>query len=916
MPTEQSTFLVNGNSSGIRPAEETSSSNGRVLPAANSSGCHAGCPERAGLTAVSSSPQPGANGIASNSSTPSPLAGRAGEGSNSYAIVSAIPGRLRLRIAGSRRRILQEAAVRLSHLEQVSSERVVAEAASIIIEFDRSFPVKEMTLRVGAVIEGVIREDRAQRAEGVHPDAPLTLKRSPIAPVLGILHSIPGRLRLHIPHLRRRPHVAAHIETVLRSEHGITRFAAEASNQSVVIHYNPKLHKPARLLGLLNDMITAAVQSPPGHQEITRAKDIPTEEPAGLNPLALPTIAIAVSLVGVAPIALSIGLTALASLPVGARALRGIRERRACVDQLDIAAITVLGWLGEFFTAGLMTWLIGLGDLIRARTMRQSRRAISELMSPAGQTAWLQRDGILVSVGVDKLAPGDVVLVHPGDLVPVDGTVVEGRGLVDCKVLTGESVPVYRETGDLVYALTTVVDGKMAIRVEHIGRETRAGQVATMVEEAPLADTRVQNYAALLGDRLVIPLFGLAALTYMATGDALRFASIVILDFATGIRVSAPTTILSSMIAASRKGLFIKGGKAMEKLAVVDAIVFDKTGTLTRGEPSVTDVIALDRAYSSKDVLRLAACAEAKLKHPAATAIVRAARDHGIAVSQPDEMEYVLGYGVRAVVDGMSVQVGSRRFMDQLGIDLHAAAQFVHDRTAAANSLVYIGSGGELIGMLAYADPPRDESAAVILALRERGVKRIVMLTGDSSATARAVAEKLAITDIIADAYPDQKADVVEKLRRDGYSVAVIGDGVNDSPAFTRADVGISLAGGADVAKETADVILLDNSLWGIPKAIDMSRTAMRILRQNINIVVAPTAIGIGGSLAGLASPLIAAIINNGTTVIAALNALRPLFDNETRSLSNSGAFRIMEPRRSTTVRKRPQPAKRAMRAG
>jgi Cu2+-exporting ATPase len=830
-----------------------------------------------------------------------------------YTIASAIPGRIRLHAAGRPRRALQKTAERLSGLGMVRATRIAADAASLIIEFDPRFRLAAMLHQVETIADEVLRADAGRQAGALQTKRKARLKKLPIAPVLAILHSIPGRLRIHIPHLRRRPHVAAHLETVLRSHHGVTRFAAEPSNASVTIHYNPLLHKPSSLLPLLTGLVRMAAQDPPGHREITRAKDIPPVEKPSLNPLAIPTVAIAASFIGAVPLAASVGLTALATLPVGVRALRGISERRPCVDQLDLAAIVVLGSLGDFFTAGLMTWLIGLGDLIRARTMRGSRKAISDLMSPADQTAWLQRDGLLIGVPVEQLVKGDTIMVHPGDLVPVDGAVVDGRGLVDCKILTGESVPIYREVGDPVYALTTVVDGRMAIRVEHIGRETRAGQVATMVEEAPLADTRVQNYAALLGDRLVMPLFGLAGVMYLVTGDALRFASIVILDFATGIRVSAPTTILSSMIAASRQGLFIKGGKAMEKLAEVDAVVFDKTGTLTHGEPSVTDVFAATDAYSRTEVLRLAACAEAKLKHPAAAAIVRAARDWGIDVSQPDDIEYVLGHGVKARIGDQNVQVGSRRFMDQFGIDVAVADSFISDRTAAANSLVYIGSGGRLIGALSYADPPRPESAAVILALRKQGVKRVVMLTGDSAATAHAVADQLAITDIIADAYPEQKADVVDRLRREGYCVAVIGDGVNDSPAFTRADVGISLAGGADVAKETADVILLDNSLWGLPRSIDMSRTAMRILRQNINIVVAPTAVGIAGSIVGLVTPLISAIVNNGTTVIAALNALRPLFDGDKRSISigSAKALRALPPtvadrRRGTKQRRLP----------
>jgi Cu2+-exporting ATPase len=346
----------------------------------------------------------------------------------------------------------------------------------------------------------------------------------------------------------------------------------------------------------------------------------------------------------------------------------------------------------------------------------------------------------------------------------------------------------------------------------------------------------------------------------------------------TGIRVSAPTTILSAMTGAAKQGIFIKGGKAMETLASVDAIVFDKTGTLTHGSPFVTDVLPTDAAFTADDVLRLAASAEANLKHPAAKAIVDAAIARGLDVVPPTNMEYMLGQGVYADVDGQALHVGSRRYMNTLGVDITRVAQLVERKMAAANSLVFCALDGRLIGLICYSDPPRGESEMVIRALRERGVKRMVMLTGDNRRAAEAVAGRLGITDIIAEAFPEQKADVVESLRAEGYTVAVIGDGINDSPAFTRANVGISLQHGADVAKETADVILLDGDLRGLPRAIDLSREAIRILNQNVNVIIAPTVIGMAAAAVGLSNPLISTIINNGTTVVTGLNALRPMF--------------------------------------
>ncbi len=645
--------------------------------------------------------------------------------------------------------------------------------------------------------------------------------------------------------------------------------------------------------------------------DIEKVADIPLDDSLGLNPLVIPSLALVLSVAGGVPAVVAGTVFGISTLPVAGRALSSLRERRATVDQLDFSALVVLAALGQYFTGSLMTWLIGLGDYIRARTMRKSRRAISDLLSPAGQRAWREVDGDVVSVAVESLEAGDIVIVYPGDHIPVDGVVSSGRAVVDQKILTGESVPVLREPGDPVFALTSVADGQLSIRVEHIGRETRAGQVVSLIENAPLSDTRVQNYASMMGDRLVLPIFGLAGVAYLISGDPVRLASVLILDFATGIRVSAPTAILSAMIDASRRGLFIKGGKAMEKLATVDAIVFDKTGTLTIGAPKVTRVSSFTPEFDDEEVLRLAASAEANLKHPAAQAIVTAARDRGLAIEPPVDMEYLLGLGIVTAIGTRRVQVGSRRFMLQTEIDIAAAEQVAAECADLGHSTAYVAVDGVLAGLLTYADTARPESAAVVQALLDRGVKRIVMLTGDTAATAHAMADHLKITDVIADAFPEQKADVVGQLRDEGYTVAVIGDGVNDSPAFTRADVGISVAHGADVAKETADVILLDSNLWGLPRAIDISRGAMGILKQNINIIIGPTAVGLAGSVIGVSTPLISTVINNGTTVIAGLNSLRPL-NGSRRDKGHSGESTALVPfrvKRSASAR----PARNAM---
>jgi Cu2+-exporting ATPase len=684
-------------------------------------------------------------------------------------------------------------------------------------------------------------------------------------------------LRFYIPRLGARCDAARRLESELSAKNGVERVKVSGANEIVTVQYDARIKRPAAIVRSVRKLLRVFTESSPGHQEVRRIRDVSIDGGPSLHPLLLPTAATVLALIGIGPYLLTAGLLAAAALPIVARAIDGLRRRRANVDQLDVAALLMLAAMGDLVTGSVLTWLIGLGDWIRHMTMRRSRMAISTLMSPTAQQAWVEKDGVIVSVSVAELEAGDTIVLYPGDQIPVDGVITGGQALVDAKVLTGESTPQRKNPGDRVYALTMLADGQVCVRVEHIGESTRAGQIAAMIEEAPISDTRVQNYAAIIGDNLVLPIFALAGLTYLFTGSLLRAASILILDFATGIRVAAPTTILSAMTGAARNGLFIKGGRALEHLAKVTAVVFDKTGTLTIGEPVVTRVHVFSAAYSEADVLRLAASAEAKLKHPAAEAVVRAARARGVEIAHAVEMEYTMGMGVRANVDRISVGVGSAQFLQRLGIQIQPALDAELLPGPNGGSIVYVAADGILIGALAYSDRAREESRPVLQALLSRGIERIVMLTGDRQGAAEAIGLELGITDVIAEAYPEDKAEVVQRLRDEGFTVAVIGDGINDAAAFARADVGIALSHGADVARETADMVLLDGSLWGVPRAIDLARATMAVLNQNLNIVVGPTAAGLVGSIFGVVDPLISTIINNGTTVLAGLNALRPM---------------------------------------
>jgi heavy metal translocating P-type ATPase len=471
------------------------------------------------------------------------------------------------------------------------------------------------------------------------------------------------------------------------------------------------------------------------------------------------------------------------------------------------------------------------------------------------------------------------VVVYPGDMVPVDGVVRHGRAAVDQRSLTGESMPLELGPGDRAYAATVVVEGKLYMTCKAAGADTRAGVVTELVRTAPLAETRTQNHAAMLADRLVLPTFLLAGLTYAVTRDLVRVAGVLIVDFATGIRIALPTAVLASMQRAARRGILIKGGGAVERLASVDAVLLDKTGTLTHGEPQVTQVFSVN-GCSPRQVLVLAAAAEQRLRHPTARAIVRHARRQGLDVPDRTGSSYTLGMGVRAQVDGLRVLVGSRRWLESEGVPLAPGevADAAARRRRESNS--YVAADGQLVGIITYADRLRPEAPETVAGLRRRGVRKIVMVTGDNQAVAWAAARTAGIDQVVAGAFPQRKAEIVRELKASGHTVAVVGDGINDSPAFAYADVAVSLRGGADVARERADVVLTDDDLGRLTEAIDLAREAMGLVHQGIATVVGANTAGLVLGTAGLVGPGGATVANNGSAVVAALQSLQPLLSD------------------------------------
>ncbi|MEG3440302.1 heavy metal translocating P-type ATPase [Pannus brasiliensis CCIBt3594] len=697
-----------------------------------------------------------------------------------------------------------------------------------------------------------------------------------------VKHNLPGRIRVKIPRLTRDDDFARKLTALLTTDRLVHHFTFNPDSGSIAVYYSIERVGETELKSHLDELIHKAPYfSPP---EETEEREETPEERSPWENLTLPVITLGMSALwgmGVPiPPAVVAGSVAISTFPVVRRAWAGIfEEKKLNIDFLDLMAIGITTFQGNYLNPAVMLGLIEFGEAIREQSARSSRRQALDLLKSLEDRAWVERDGKKVQILTSEIERDETVIVYPGGLIPVDGTILKGTALVDEAKLTGESLPVLRQEGQTVYASTLVREGQIYIRAERLDRDTRAGHILQVMQEAPVHDTRIGNYAAAIADRVVVPTLLLSTGLYTLTGNLARAASILTLDFATGIRVSVPTTVLAALTYAARRGILIRSGRALEQLARVDTVVFDKTGTLTRGEPIVVSVEPVGDEISAADLLRLAAGAEQRLTHPVAEAIVRHAREQGAEIPERGEWDYRIGRGVRAEIDGLNVLVGSRGFLESEAIDLSGFDDRARSNRAEGNSMIYVAAGGKLQGAIVYRDPTRSESREVIHSLRHGNSIDVHLLTGDNRRVANAVAAELgiAIASTHAEAFPEQKVEMVKKLHEKGKTVAFVGDGINDSPALAYADVSVSFADGSEVARETADVVLMENNLRGLPFAIAIARQAMELIHQNTGLVAIPN-LGamVLAVLVGI-PPLTATLVNNGSTIIAGLNGLRPL---------------------------------------
>ena len=573
----------------------------------------------------------------------------------------------------------------------------------------------------------------------------------------------------------------------------------------------------------------------------------------------------------------SVSLLGIAGLVVGGwpivrEAFENILQRRMTMELSMTIAIVAAAAIGQLFTALVITLFVLVAEVLEGLTVGRGRKAIRDLLEFLPREVSVRRSGAIKAVSSEELRIGDAILVAPGGRIPVDGMVLSGHSFVDESRITGESMPAEKTAEAHVFAGSINESGALEIRAERIGRDTSYGKIIEAVERAERSRAPVQRLADRLAGYLVYFALGAAALTYLITHDIVSTISVVIVAGACGIAAGTPLAILGGIGRCARLGAIVKGGVHLEMLGRVDMVVIDKTGTLTFGRPEVQRIISA-RDVSAESLLDAAASAELRSEHPLGKAIVAYVRAQGRPIREPERFDYTPGRGITAVVEGTSVLVGNRALLQDRGVGVPAS--LTHGQEAASD--VFVARDGEILGLIAVADTVRPEAKNAIDALNEMGV-RTVLLTGDSQAVADAVARQLGIREVVAEALPEEKlARIRVYVRGERRMVAMVGDGVNDAPALVEASVGIAMGSGTDVARESADVVLLGNDLVRFVETLRVARRVRGIIWQNFAGTLAVDAVGIGLAAFGLLGPLLAAFIHVASELTFILNSARLL---------------------------------------
>mgnify|MGYP003105824998 FL=1 len=562
--------------------------------------------------------------------------------------------------------------------------------------------------------------------------------------------------------------------------------------------------------------------------------------------------------------------------------LKCLLQRKIEVPVLDATAITVSLVTKDFSTASSIMFLLGIGEFLEEWTHKKSVDDLARSMSLNVSKVWLRTpENQEILVESSKIEKGDKVVVHMGNVIPFDGEVLDGDAMVNQASLTGESVPVQRTVGNTVFAGTVVEEGEITIRVKEVEGNNRFDQIVTMIEESEKLKSELEGKAEHYADKLVPWTLGATGLTYLLTRNVTKAMSILMVDFCCALKLAMPISVLSAIREASLYNVTVKGGKFLEAVAEADTIVFDKTGTLTKAHPTVVDVVNFNDEYSSDDMLRVAACLEEHFPHSMAKAVVDAASKKGLSHEEMHtKVEYIVAHGIATSINGKRTVIGSYHFVfeDEKCV-VPAGKEPLFESLPLYYSHLYLAVEGKLSAVICIEDPLRDEAAAVVTSLKKAGISKVVMMTGDSERTASVIAKKVGVDEYYAEVLPEDKAAFVEREKAKGRKVIMIGDGINDSPALSAANVGIAISDGAEIAREIADITVGSDDLYQIVTLKYISNALMKRIKSNYRKIVGFNSGLIALGVAGVLPPTTTALLHNGSTILISVNSMKNLLE-------------------------------------
>ena len=687
-----------------------------------------------------------------------------------------------------------------------------------------------------------------------------------------IKHEIKGRLRIHILQSRMTFEQADTLEYYLSNNKLVTSVKVRERLQDATISYIGSREDIIKLLTSFkyNNVEVPDVYLQNSGRELNREywdKLVNKVFLYGANKIFLPN-----------PIRECITLTK--SVKYLWNGVRTLASRKIEVPVLDATAIGVSIARNNMNTAGSIMFLLGIGEILEEWTHKKSVDDLARSMSLNVGKVWLCQGEQDILVSTSDVKAGDLVRVHMGNIIPFDGTVVSGEAMVNQASLTGESIPVQKNAEGIVYAGTVLEEGELVIRVDQTNGSSRYEKIVTMIEESEKLKTSMESKASHLADKLVpYTLLG-TGLTYALTRNATKALSVLMVDFSCALKLAMPISVLSAIREASLHNITVKGGKYLEAMAEADTIVFDKTGTLTKANPTVVDVVSFN-GQDSDELLRIAACLEEHFPHSMAKAVVDAAAEKNLEHEEVhSEVEYIVAHGISSMIDGQKVVIGSHHFVfedEKCTVDPEKMDTF--NSLPPEYSHLYMAINNRLAAVICIEDPLREEAAAVIQSLKMAGIGKVVMMTGDSDRTAKAIAKKAGIDEYYSEVLPEDKANFVEKEKAKGRKVIMIGDGINDSPALSAADIGVSISDGAEIAREIADVTIGADNLYEIVTLKALSNSLVKRIDKNYRFIVSFNAGLIVLGVAGIIPPTMSALLHNGSTLAIGMKSMENLLD-------------------------------------